>query len=83
MKLPRHVNNIKWIPPKPFFFKVNTDGAVKSNPSLANGGGLIRDHHRRWVKGFHCRMANLHNMEAELCLNLPRSQVFLHFVIFS
>ena len=32
--------------------KLNTDGASIGNPSKAGGGGIIRDCHGNWVKGY-------------------------------
>ena len=34
------------------WFKLNADGASFGNPGKVDGGGLIRDHHGSWVKGY-------------------------------
>ena len=34
------------------WFKLNANGASFGNPGKVDGGGLIRDHHGSWVKGY-------------------------------
>ena len=46
------VNLICWNKPEPGWFKLNSDGVSQGNPGCAGGGGLIRDHNGKWVKGF-------------------------------
>ena len=41
-----------WSPPRVGWLKVNTDGARKTNSSLAAGSGLLRNHFGDWVAGF-------------------------------
>ncbi|KAF7839851.1 ribonuclease H [Senna tora] len=41
-----------WLKPEYGWVKVNTDGAVWRNSNIAGCGGLIRDHHGAWIKGF-------------------------------
>ncbi|GKV41682.1 hypothetical protein SLEP1_g49181 [Rubroshorea leprosula] len=43
---------VKWDNPSASSFKLNTDGSVINNPSLATSGGLIRDHRGHWIRGF-------------------------------
>ena len=43
---------VKWNNPIEEWFKLNTNGASRGNPSKAGGGGLIRDYNGRWIKGF-------------------------------
>ena len=43
---------IKWSPPPLGWFKLNIDGSSLSNPGLAGGGGVIRNHLGEWVGGF-------------------------------
>ena len=43
---------VRWQCPPPNWFKLNTDGSSLGNPSLAGGGGLIRNEKGDWVKGF-------------------------------
>ncbi|OIT00921.1 putative ribonuclease h protein, partial [Nicotiana attenuata] len=43
---------LKWIPPAPNIYKLNTD-AAHSTHSTRNGiGGIIRDHRGNWILGF-------------------------------
>ncbi|KAL0014579.1 hypothetical protein SO802_001648 [Lithocarpus litseifolius] len=34
------------------WFKLNIDGSSIDNPVKAGGGGIIRNHHGNWVRGF-------------------------------
>jgi len=43
---------VGWIKPQPLRTKLNTDGSALGSPSLAGGGGLIRDCHGEWISGF-------------------------------
>ncbi|KAL0010415.1 hypothetical protein SO802_005523 [Lithocarpus litseifolius] len=43
---------VRWNKPPVGLFKLNADGASFGNPGKAGGGGLIRDHHGSWVKGY-------------------------------
>ena len=52
--------------PSPGWFKLNTDGSALGCPGPAGGGGLIRDDHGRWVKGFLRRIGKVSSLEAEL-----------------
>ena len=42
---------VRWIRPPIDWFKLNSDGASIGNPGKAGGGGLIRDHQGKWIKG--------------------------------
>ena len=54
-------------PPPPFgFFKLNTNGSTRGNPSLALAGGLIRDHNGMWIGSFSRNIGFTHSMAAEL-----------------
>ncbi|KAL0009174.1 hypothetical protein SO802_010676 [Lithocarpus litseifolius] len=43
---------ICWLRPDQGWFKLNSDGAFQGNLGRAGGGGLIRDHLGKWIKGF-------------------------------
>ena len=58
--------HIGWTPPPVGFFKLNTDGSTKENPSLAMASGLIRDHNRSWITSFTKSIGFTHPMAAEL-----------------
>ena len=47
------------------WFKLNTDGASFSNVGKEGGGGLIRDHHGSWVKGYMRNIGFASNIIAE------------------
>jgi len=55
-----------WIKLPPGWYKLNTDGASLGNPSKASGGGLIRDHQGKWIKGFIRRIGLATSITAEL-----------------
>ena len=48
------IDNVIWKAPQPLWHKLNTDGSALGCLGLAGGGGLLRDHHGKWTKGF-CR----------------------------
>ena len=52
--------------PSPGWFKLNTDGSTLGCPGSAGRGGLIRDDHGRWVKGFIKKIGKVSSLEAEL-----------------
>ena len=64
--LEKQVIQVQWKFPSPGWFKLNTDGSALGCPGPAGGGGLIRDHHGRWVKGFLRRIGKVCSLEAEL-----------------
>ena len=43
---------VRWFKPLGGWHKLNTDGVSCGNLGKANGGGVIRDYHGGWVKGF-------------------------------
>ena len=43
---------VSWNKPSFGWHKLNTDGASVGNPSKVGGGGVIRDCHGDWVKGY-------------------------------
>lgn len=43
---------VRWNKLAAGWFKLNTDGASFGNPGKAGGGGIIRNSHGHWVKGF-------------------------------
>ena len=49
---PRQTHLVGWDPPMIGWVKVNTDGARKGNSSMADWGGVVRDHLGSWVRGF-------------------------------
>ena len=59
------VNPICWIKPEPGWYKLNSDGASQGNPRCAGGGGLIRDHNGKWVKGFMRNIGTTTSVAAE------------------
>ena len=44
--------SIGWKPPPISFYKLNTNGSVKSNLGMSGVGGLIRYHRGNWIGGF-------------------------------
>ena len=44
---------------------MNSDGASQGNPGYAGGGGLIRDHNGKWVKGFMRNIGKTTSVAAE------------------
>ena len=62
----KHLIQVRWKLPSPGWFKLNTDGSALGCPGPAGGGGLIRDDHGRWVKGFLRRIGKVSSLEAEL-----------------
>ena len=55
-----------WSPPRVGWFKLNTDGARKTNSSLATTGGLLRDHFGDWVAGFLANIGVCSDLSAKL-----------------
>lgn len=43
---------VKWERPADGWYKVNSDGAVRTGDGVAASGGVIRDSHGRWLRGF-------------------------------
>lgn len=57
---------VSWIPPRPGFVKINTDGARKAANGLASAGGLIRNHRGDWIIGFTTNIGCTSSFMAEL-----------------
>nr|POF27508.1 putative ribonuclease h protein [Quercus suber] len=43
---------VRWNKPPEGWFKLNTDGASCGNPGKAGGGGIIKNSHGHWIKGY-------------------------------
>ena len=56
---------ICWHRPDQGWFKLNSDGASQGNPGKAGGGGLIRDHHGKRIKGYVRNIGNATSIAAE------------------
>ena len=52
--------------PSPGWFKLNMDGSALGCPGPAGGGGLIRDDHGKWAKGFLRKISKVSSLEAKL-----------------
>ena len=63
---PKTVILVRWEFPTQNWFKLNSDGSALGCPGLAGGGGLIRDHQGRWVKGYIRFIGWANIIEAEL-----------------
>ena len=59
------VSPICWNKPESGWYKLNSDGASQGNPGYAGGGGLIRDHNGKWVKGFMRNIGKTTSVAAE------------------
>ncbi|XP_028067895.1 uncharacterized protein LOC114270573 [Camellia sinensis] len=53
-------------PPPTREFKLNTYGAAKVNTNVASGGGLIKDEHGNWIKGFYRNIGTASTVETKL-----------------
>ncbi|OIT25995.1 hypothetical protein A4A49_57124, partial [Nicotiana attenuata] len=56
--------NLKWIPPKDNFYKLNTDGACTD--TTTDTGGIIRNSKAEWILGFATAIPRDTSMSAEL-----------------
>lgn len=66
-KVPQRIMTpLKWIPPKPDIYKLNTDEAHSSTLNIDGIGGLIRNHHGNWIVGFSGKMPSQSSISAEL-----------------
>lgn len=63
---PKTSVTVIWRTPQPYWHKLNSDGSALGCPGLAGGGGLFRDHHGRWVKGFYRAIGWANSLHAEL-----------------
>ncbi|CAL1373186.1 unnamed protein product [Linum trigynum] len=57
---------IQWSFPRNGWVKLNVDGASVGNPGLAGAGGIIRDEHGKWVRGFVAKVSEASATLAEL-----------------
>lgn len=57
---------IKWEPPPEGAFKLNIDGAARSNPGEAGIGGIIRDHKGNMISAFSKNIGIASNNKAEV-----------------
>ena len=65
-KIKHHIAvQVRWNRPPLGWFKLNSNGASLRNPGKAGGGGLILDHHRKWVKGYIRRIGIASNITTE------------------
>lgn len=57
---------VRWLPPEEGFVKINCDGSLSPQFSLASCGGVIRDHWGAFIAGFSCKLGNCSILLAEL-----------------
>lgn len=57
---------VSWKPAVDGWVTVNTDGASKAGGGISGCGGLVRDHHGRWLGGFTRFIGETHAYIAEL-----------------
>lgn len=62
----KHEALIGWKKPTSSVIKINTDGAVKGNPSFAGVGCMLRDHHGQQIIGAVCNLEITTSVNAEL-----------------
>ncbi|KAL3527980.1 hypothetical protein ACH5RR_012636 [Cinchona calisaya] len=63
----RHAEKlIGWEPPPTEFWKLNTDDSSWGNPSIAGGGGVIRNSLGEWIVGFSRQLGVASNNLAEV-----------------
>lgn len=62
-RVPLH---LRWIPPKPNYYKLNTDGATSSETDTDEIGGVISNHVGDWMVGFAGPVPHVHCITAEL-----------------
>lgn len=66
-KVPQRVMTpLKWIPPEPNFYKLNTDGVHTPALHTDGIGGLIRNHNGDWIVGLLGNMPRQSSISAEL-----------------
>lgn len=63
---PKLLHPIKWIPPTPNYYKLNTDGVVITPTHQAGIGGVIRDSHGNWIVGFAGNSDHANILQTEL-----------------
>lgn len=57
---------MRWLNPPSNWFKLKSDGSLRGNPSLAGGGGLIRNERGEWVKGYAQAIGTMTSVAVEL-----------------
>ncbi|KAL5835914.1 hypothetical protein ACOSQ4_015411 [Xanthoceras sorbifolium] len=58
------ISLFSWTPPSLGWLKINVDGSVVNG--LISAGGVIRDHDRKWVRGFAMNIGYGSVLEAEV-----------------
>lgn len=53
--------HIRWHAPQRNWYKLNTDGAYKTNSKGTGLGGVFRDHAGNWILGFQKKIVLLHH----------------------
>ncbi|KAJ1417011.1 Ribonuclease H-like superfamily [Sesbania bispinosa] len=66
---------VGWRPPPLGWCKLNTDGSVQNNGCHAGCGGVLRDHHGRWLVGFS------HNIGSSLVLMAELRGIILGHIV--
>lgn len=61
------IKMVKWDLPSLGWFVLNTDGCIKGLSNRDGAGGLIRDEHCSWVRGFTVNLGSCRVDEVELC----------------
>ena len=62
----KNITLVRWYPPPPSFFKLNTNESTLGNPGLAGAGGLIRKSDGSWCSGFIRNIGIASSFAAEL-----------------
>lgn len=57
---------MSWEKPPEGWVKLNTNGLALGNLGKAEGGGLIRNHHGDWIRGYAKALGNTNSFMAEL-----------------
>lgn len=63
---PKNTILMSWEKPHEGWVKLNTNGSTLGNPRKAEGGGLIRNHHGDWIRGYAKALGNTNSFMAEL-----------------
>lgn len=58
--------HVRWFPPPPGSFKLNTDGSFYAKDKTGGIGGVIRNANGEWVIGFSKKVCALNHTHAEL-----------------
>ncbi|OIT37535.1 hypothetical protein A4A49_59281, partial [Nicotiana attenuata] len=73
---------IKWYPPAPGFYKLNTDGSYMEKEGIGGLGGIIRNSAGDWVVGFHVKTLVITHTHAELLALQHRFQLAVQHSLF-